>query len=78
MFVFISLRALLTQAVYVYRVVLDSVNGVSSTRNTSIAALGLQEGEIRQLQFVEDDTLMILWSHPSTSFSSFSEPQQPY
>ena len=47
--------------------VLDSVNGVSSTRSTSIAALDLQEGEIRQLQFVEDDTLMILWSHPSMS-----------
>lgn len=55
----------LTQAVYIYRVVLDSVNGVSSTRSTSIAAFDLQEGEIRQLQFVEDDTLMILWSHPS-------------
>lgn len=53
--------------------VLDSVNGVSSTRSTSIAALDLQEGEIRQLQFVEDDTLMILWSHPSMpSFPSLS------
>ena len=58
---------LLTQIVYIYRVVLDSVNGVSSTRSTSRAALDLQEGEIRQLQFVEDDTLMVLWSHPSMS-----------
>lgn len=51
--------------------VLDSVNGVSSTRSTSIAALDLQEGEVRQLQFVEDDTLMILWSHPSMPSLSF-------
>ena len=66
-----SIKTLLTQTVYIYRVVLDSVNGVSSTRSTSIAALDLQEGEIRQLQFVEDDTLMILWSHPSMSSLSF-------
>lgn len=52
--------------VYVYRTVLDSVNGVSSTRYTSLAALSFQEGEIRQLQFVEDDTLMVLWSDAST------------
>lgn len=52
--------------VYVYRTVLDSVNGVSSTRHTSLAALTFQEGEIRQLQFVEDDTLTVLWSDAST------------
>lgn len=68
---FIETLLIQTQPVYIYRVVLDSVNGVSSTRSTSIAALDLQEGEIRQLQFVEDDTLMILWSHPSMSSLSF-------
>lgn len=52
--------------VYIYRAVLDSINGVSSTRHTSIAALALPEGEIRQLQFVEDNTLMVLWSDAST------------
>lgn len=51
--------------VYIYRTVLDSINGVSSSRHTSFAAVTLQEGEIRQLQFVEDDTLMVLWSNSS-------------
>lgn len=55
--------------VYIYRTVLDSVNGVSSTRHASVAALTFQEGEIRQLQFVEDDTLMVLWSDASTCYT---------
>ncbi|KAJ5088679.1 Anaphase-promoting complex subunit 4 [Penicillium angulare] len=55
--------------VYIYRVIFDSINGVSSTRTTSIASLNLQEGEIKQLQFSHDDTLMILWStHPNPSY----------
>ncbi|KAJ5948177.1 Anaphase-promoting complex subunit 4 [Penicillium verhagenii] len=55
--------------IYIYRLILNSSNGVSSTRSTSMAALNLQEGEIKQLQFVEDDTLMILWStHPGPSY----------
>ena len=48
---------------YIYRTVLDCENGVSSTRPTSIGAIDLQEGEIRQIQFVEDDTIMVLWSN---------------
>lgn len=60
--------------VYIYRTVLDSINGVSSTRATSIAAFTLQEGEIRQLQFIEDDTLMILWSDSSTFSRLLSVP----
>lgn len=47
---------------YIYRTILDSVNGVSSTRSTSVAAVSLQQGEIRQLQFVDDDTIIVLWS----------------
>lgn len=58
---------------YIYRVVLDSVNGVSSTRTTSAAAFDFQEGEILQLQFVEDDTLMILWSHRESLSSQYTE-----
>lgn len=53
---------------YIYRVVLDSVNGVSSTRTTSATAFDLQEGEILQLQFVEDDSLMVLWSHRESTY----------
>ncbi|KAG2420972.1 hypothetical protein HFD88_000587 [Aspergillus terreus] len=48
---------------YVYRVVLDCENGVSSTRSTAVGALDFQEGEVRQIQFVADDTVMILWAN---------------
>lgn len=53
--------------VYLYRIVLDSVSGVSSTRSTSLATLNLQDGEVRQLQFVSDNTLMVLWRDSSKS-----------
>ncbi|KAJ5488290.1 Anaphase-promoting complex subunit 4 [Penicillium expansum] len=55
--------------VYLYRVVLNSVGGVSSTRSTSLATLDLQNGEVRQLQFVNDDTLMVLWRDGSKSLT---------
>ena len=61
------LKLLLTFPVYLYRVVLNSVGGVSSTRSTSLAILDLKNGEVRQLQFVSDDTLMILWRNGSKS-----------
>lgn len=51
-----------------YRVELDSENGVSSTRRISTGALDLQEGEVRQVQFVEDDTVVVLWSNNSMPF----------
>ncbi len=47
--------------VYLYRLVLDSVNGVSSTRATFVAKINLQKGNITQIKFVEDGTLMLLW-----------------
>lgn len=47
---------------YIYRVVLDSENGVSSTREAHVGAINLKEGIIRQVQFV-DDKLMVLWSN---------------
>lgn len=50
------------ETLYIYRTILDSVNGVSSTRSTSVAAISLKQGEIRQLQFVDDDTIMALWT----------------
>lgn len=55
--------------VYLYRVVLDSISGVSSTKSTSLAILNLQNGEVRQLQFVSDETLMILWRDSSKSLA---------
>lgn len=55
--------------VYLYRVVLNSIGGVSSTRSTSLATLDLKNGEVRQLQFVSDDTIMILWRDSSKSLT---------
>ncbi|THC97798.1 hypothetical protein EYZ11_002714 [Aspergillus tanneri] len=62
---------------YLYRLVLDSANGVSSPRSTSIGAVDLQEGDIRQIQFVEDNTLMLLWSDSRGSFSLLHFTFQP-
>lgn len=55
-------------SVYIYRVVLDTINGVSSTRKTSITAFSFKEGTVRQLQFVDDDTLMILHADNETAY----------
>ncbi|CAG7922612.1 unnamed protein product [Penicillium olsonii] len=63
--------------VYFYRVVVDSVGGVSSTRSTSLATLDLGNGEIRQLQFVNDDTIMILWRNSNGISHLLNMPFQP-
>jgi anaphase-promoting complex subunit 4 len=53
--------------VYIYRVSLETINGVSSTKGISIAALSLERGEIRQIQFVdEENTVMVLFSDAGT------------
>ncbi|KAJ6031834.1 hypothetical protein N7540_002566 [Penicillium herquei] len=76
--VYVATRSLSSKClVYIYRMVLDSVNGVSSTRSTSIAALNLSEGEVKQVQFVHDDTLMILWSNRHTPARLLNLPFQP-
>ncbi|KAJ6160499.1 Anaphase-promoting complex subunit 4 [Penicillium chermesinum] len=62
--------------IYVYRTVLDTINGVSSTRSTSMAALDLQEGEVRQLQFF-DHGLMVLWAAPKSPARLLDIPFQP-
>ncbi|KAJ5774954.1 hypothetical protein N7457_009850 [Penicillium paradoxum] len=63
--------------VYLYRIVLDSISGVSSTRSTSLATLNLQGGEVRQVQFVTDNTLMILWRDSKGSSHLLNFPFQP-
>ncbi|RAK87373.1 anaphase-promoting complex component Cut20/Apc4 [Aspergillus costaricaensis CBS 115574] len=60
-----------------YRVELDSENGVSSTRRISTGALDLQEGEVRQVQFVEDGTVVVLWSNNKGTSYLLSLPFQP-
>ncbi|KAL1963582.1 hypothetical protein VTN77DRAFT_8027 [Rasamsonia byssochlamydoides] len=52
---------------YIYRLALNSVNGVSSTKALSIATLSLQRGDIRQIQFVQDNTIMFLHSDEGQS-----------
>ena len=60
--IYVASRSASTKStLYIHRVVLDSINGVSSTRATSIAPIALPGGEVRQVQFVTDDTLMVLW-----------------
>lgn len=44
------------------------MNGVSSTKEISIVPLSLQQGEIHQVQFVSDNTLMLLWSDGGKSW----------
>ncbi|EAW07261.1 putative anaphase-promoting complex component Cut20/Apc4 [Aspergillus clavatus NRRL 1] len=62
---------------YLYRVVLDSENGVSSTRAICIGAVDLQEGEIHQILFVQDDTVMLLWSDNQGAAYLLNFPFQP-
>ncbi|KAJ5161911.1 Anaphase-promoting complex subunit 4 [Penicillium capsulatum] len=66
-----------TSTIYIYRVVLDSINGVSSTRAISIAPIVLPGGEVRQLRFVDDDTLMVLWANSQGPSYLLNFPFQP-
>ncbi|KAG5288861.1 anaphase-promoting complex component Cut20/Apc4 [Histoplasma capsulatum G186AR] len=47
---------------YLYRVIIDTVNGVSSTKATLLSAISLKRGSITAVKFVEDGTLMLLLS----------------
>lgn len=64
-------------AFYVYRVTLDLLNGVSSTRQTSVAAIDLCHGAICQIQFVDTGTLMLLWVDNSGVSYLLQFPFQP-
>ncbi|KAJ5693690.1 hypothetical protein N7536_004102 [Penicillium majusculum] len=76
--VYVATRSVTSKhQVYLYRVVLNSVGGVSSTSSTSLATLDLQNGEVRQLQFVKDDTLMVLWRDSKGSSHLLNFPFQP-
>ncbi|KAJ6137253.1 Anaphase-promoting complex subunit 4 [Penicillium samsonianum] len=76
--VYVATRSVTSKhQVYLYRVVLNSVGGVSSTRSTSLATLDLQNGEVRQLQFVNDDTLMVLWRDSKGSSRLLNFPFRP-
>ncbi|EEH15946.1 hypothetical protein PABG_06033 [Paracoccidioides brasiliensis Pb03] len=56
---------------YLYRVLLNTVNGVSSTKAAFLAVLNLQNGNIKQIKFVEDGTMMLLLSDGNTHLVSF-------
>ncbi|CAI7669413.1 unnamed protein product [Penicillium viridicatum] len=75
--VYVATRSVTSKhQVYIYRVVLNSIGGVSSTSSTSLATLDLQNGEVRQLQFVKDDTLMVLWRDSKGSSHLLNFPFQ--
>ncbi|OAX78547.1 hypothetical protein ACJ72_07142, partial [Emergomyces africanus] len=67
---------------YIYRVVIDTVNGVSSTKATLLAAINLHRGNITQIKFVEDGTLMLLLSDAGNthliSFPYIPSPGSPF
>ncbi|KAL4809251.1 anaphase-promoting complex, cyclosome, subunit 4-domain-containing protein [Aspergillus unguis] len=56
---------------YIYRVVLDLENGVSSTREVQMGVVNLQRGTIQQVQFVEGNGVMVLWSDKAPEGSSY-------
>lgn len=48
--------------VYIYSVILDTVNGVSSTKDVRVTCVNLQAGDIKSIKFVdEENRLLILW-----------------
>ncbi|KAI9814210.1 MAG: hypothetical protein M1827_003376 [Pycnora praestabilis] len=49
-------------AVYVYRVELMIENGVSSTRAVELCLISFLRGSIKDIKFVDDDSLMVIWS----------------
>jgi anaphase-promoting complex subunit 4 len=48
--------------VLIYRITIQCINGVSSSKATSVASLRLPSGEIKQVQFVQDGTVMLLYT----------------
>lgn len=52
---------------------IQCTNGVSSTKNVSVARLCLPGGEIKQAQFVEYGTVMLLYTEKGNhSFLNFA------
>lgn len=48
--------------VLIYRIIMQCINGVSSPKATSVASMRLRNGEIKQAQFVEDGSIMLLYA----------------
>ena len=65
-------------AVYIYSVILNSINGVSSTKDVRVTCISLQTGDIKSVKFVdEENRLLMLWSDPSFSTHLLSLPLDP-
>ncbi|EEP77994.1 conserved hypothetical protein [Uncinocarpus reesii 1704] len=65
--IFLAARAKMsTHTFYLERVVLTTVNGVSSTEVVLTAKISFQKGSIMDIKFVEDGTIMLLWSDGNT------------
>ncbi|KAL2818395.1 anaphase-promoting complex component Cut20/Apc4 [Aspergillus granulosus] len=74
---------------YIYKVSIKSENGVSSTQEVFVGGIDFKEGVIGQVQFGEDDKMMVLWTNnEGTSFllhipfkgheSPYDDPREPF
>ncbi|EED21355.1 anaphase-promoting complex component Cut20/Apc4, putative [Talaromyces stipitatus ATCC 10500] len=52
----------------IYKITIQCTNGVSSTKNISVASMRLSKGEIKQAQFVDDGTIMLLYANKDRSY----------
>lgn len=53
----------------IYKIMIQCTNGVSSTKNVAVASFRLPGGEVKQAQFVEDGTIMLLYTEKGNLFS---------
>ncbi|PCH01811.1 Anaphase-promoting complex subunit 4 [Penicillium occitanis (nom. inval.)] len=52
----------------IYKIMIQCTNGVSSTKNVAVASFRLPGGEVKQAQFVEDGTIMLLYTEKDQSY----------
>lgn len=57
-------------SVCLLRIVLHIENGISSTGDADVAYLSLGSGEIRDVKFVDDDFILVLW-HGEGKYASY-------
>lgn len=55
-------KVLLTWLVLLYRAALEITNGVSSPKEIQVSSISLSKGEVKQVQFVEDSTIAVLYT----------------
>lgn len=68
-----SLTLQLTFLVFIAQILLSIENGISTTQHVESAAVQLGSGEVKDMRFLDDDILLVLWdsdgkSSPCSSF----------